>query len=73
MANSCVSGGVPPSVATRADAAHLQGEAADPVAEHADRVDHEVHGHGVGGVLGAGEAGLHHREAGLHEHDQEAR
>ena len=55
-----------------ADAAHLQREAADPVAEHADRVDHEVHRHRVRGVLGAGEPGLDHREAGLHEHDEEA-
>ena len=35
-------------------------------------VDHEVHAHGVRGVLRAGEAGLDHREAGLHEHDEEA-
>ena len=56
----------------RADAAHLQREAADPVAEHADRIDHEVHAHRVRGVLRAGEAGLDHREPGLHEHDEEA-
>ena len=55
-----------------ADAAHLEGEAADPVTEHADAVDHEVHGHGVACVFGAGESGLGQGEAGLHEHDQEA-
>ena len=36
------------------------------------RVDQEVHRHRVGDVLGAREAGLDQREAGLHEHDQEA-
>ena len=56
----------------RAHTAHLQGEAADPVAEHADGIDHEVHRHRVGGVLGPAEAGLHEREPRLHEHDQEA-
>ena len=57
--------------ADRADAAHLQRVAANPEAEQADRVDHEVHAHRVRGVLRAGEAGLHHREPGLHEHDEE--
>jgi hypothetical protein len=37
------------------------------------RPHHEIHqvlGHQVRRVLGAAEAGLDHREAGLHEHDQ---
>ena len=54
------------------DAAHLQRVAADPVPEHAYRVDHEVHRHGVRGILRAREAGLHHREPALHEHHEEA-
>jgi hypothetical protein len=56
-----------------ADAAHLEREAADPIPEHAERIDHEVHGHGVPGVLCLGEARLNHGEPGLHEHDQETR
>ena len=56
----------------RPNAAEHEGEAADVEAEHAQRIDHEVHGHGVRGVLGAAQAGFHQREAGLHEHDQEA-
>ena len=59
-------------VGDRADAAHLNGEADQPVGEHADAVHHEVHHHGVVGVLGAAEPGFDDREAGLHEHDQEA-
>ena len=62
-----------PRLATRADAAHLDGEADQPIGEHADAVHHEVHHHGVIGVLGAAEAGFDDGETRLHEHDQEAR
>ena len=55
-----------------ADAALLEGEAADPEGEHAHAVDHEVRHHDVHGALGPAEAGLHHGEACLHEHDQVA-
>ncbi len=55
------------------EAAGLNREADRPVRHHRDAVDHEVHGGGVRGILGAGEAGLDHREAELHQHDQEAR
>ena len=57
----------------RTEAAGLQREADRPVREHADAVHHEVHGEGVGGVLGPRETGLHHGEPGLHEHHEEAR
>ena len=70
--NSCDSVASLPNVAERADAAHLQGEADGPEAEDADRVDEEVHAHRVGDVLRAGQPGLDEREAGLHEHDEEA-
>ena len=60
-------------VADAADAAHLDAEADQPVGQHAHAVHHEVHHHGVVGVLGAAEARLHDGKAGLHEHDQEAR
>jgi hypothetical protein len=56
----------------RPHSAHLEGEAADPVPEHADGIDHVVHRERVGGVLRAREARLHHRETRLHEHDEEA-
>ncbi len=55
----------------RAHAAHLQGKTHGPVPDDADRVDQEVHADRVGGVLGAGEAGLDQGEPGLHEHHQE--
>ena len=54
------------------EAAAHEGEPADEEPEHAQRVHQEVHRHRVGGVLGADQAGLDQREAGLHEHDQEA-
>ena len=56
----------------RADAAHLNREADQPVGQHADAVHHEVHHHGVVGVLRAAQTGLDDGESGLHEHDQEA-
>ena len=57
--------------AERADPARLEREADGPIRQHRDAVHHEVHGDGVGRVLGAGEAGLDQREAGLHEHHEE--
>jgi hypothetical protein len=44
-----------------------------PERDAPQRVDHEVHGHRVARVLRATQAGLHEREARLHEHDQEPR
>ena len=55
------------------DAAHLQAEADEVEADDADGVDEEVHAHRVRGVLRARQARLHQGEAGLHEHDEEAR
>ena len=55
-----------------ADAAHLDREADQPVRQHADAVHHEIHHHGVIGVLGAAQARLDDGKPGLHEHDQEA-
>ena len=49
-----------------------EGEAADEEAEHPKGVDHEVHGHGVGGVFATDQAGFDQCETRLHEHDQEA-
>ena len=57
--------------AERADTAGLQCKADDPVRQHRDAVDHEVHGDRVRGIFGAREPGLDHREPGLHEHDKE--
>ena len=48
-------------------------EAVGPKAQTAERVDHEVHRERVRGVLGAAHPRFDHREAGLHEHDEEAR
>ena len=56
-----------------AQAAEGEPEADEEEAHDADGVDHEVHAHRVHRVLGPGEARLDQREAGLHEHDQEAR
>ena len=64
--------GMPPRLAIGADAALLDRESDQPVGQHADAVHHEVHHHGVVGVLGAAQAGLDDGESGLHEHDQEA-
>ena len=54
------------------DAAKLEGETGQPVADCADTEDHHVHHHGVGHVLVAGETRFHQRKTGLHEEDQEA-
>ena len=59
-------------VTDSAYATHLNGKADQPVGQHAHAVHHEVHHHGVIGVLGAAEASFHDGETGLHEHDQEA-
>jgi hypothetical protein len=56
----------------RAQPAGLQREPDRPVGEHADAVHHEVHRERVSGILRARKAGLDHREAGLHEHHEEA-
>ena len=77
LPNRCIvyselSGGVPPRLATAPTPPFLDREADQPVGEHADAVHHEVHHHGVVGVLGAAQTGLDDREAGLHEHDEEA-
>jgi hypothetical protein len=48
------------------------GEAVDPEAESAERVDHKVHGRSVGGVFRPAQTRLHKHKPGLHEHDQEA-
>ncbi len=53
--------------------AEHEGETANVKAQHAERIDHEIHGHGVVHVFGAGHARFHHGEPGLHEHDEEAR
>ena len=62
---------VAPERPKRADAARLEGESDRPVGQHRDAVDHEVHGDRVRGVFCPREAGLHHREPGLHEHHEE--
>ncbi len=46
---------------------------ADVEAQHAQGIDQEIHGHGMSRVLGAGQPRFHHRETGLHEHDEEPR
>ena len=56
-----------------AAAAEHESEAAEPEAQHAQRVDHEVHAHRVRRALGPAEAGGHQGEARLHEHDQKGR
>ena len=61
-----------PKIRHAADAAHLDGESDQPVGQHSDAINHEVHHHGVVGVLGAAQPGFHDRESRLHEHDQEA-
>ena len=52
--------------------AEHKGKPADPETQHADGVNHDIHAHGMHGVLGPGKARLHQREAQLHEHDQVA-
>ena len=47
-------------------------EAHRPVGQHADAVDHEVGHHHMHRAFRPAEAGLHHREPGLHEHHQVA-
>ena len=54
------------------DRAELQGKTDQPVADGANTEDHHVHHHGVGDVLGTGEARFDQRKAGLHEKDQKA-
>jgi len=54
--------------ATPARYPRTSGQNHDPEAQHTDGVNHHVHEHGVGRVLAA-EAGLHHGETRLHEHD----
>ena len=60
-------------IADTAHAAHLNRKADQPVGEHAHAVNHEIHHHGVIGVLGAAQSSLDNGETGLHEHDQETR
>ena len=60
-------------VRDRSHAAFLYRKPDCPVGEHADAVDHEVHHHGVVGVLRTAEPRFDDREAGLHEHDEEPR
>src|SRR5207247_16460 len=57
----------------RRRAARVEGDGNQPGGDHPEAVHHEVHHHGVVGVLRPAEAGLDQGEAGLHEHDQEAR
>ena len=54
------------------NATHLQGIAAHPIAKDANGINHEIHRHRVGNVLGAREAAFHHGKSRLHEHHQEA-
>ena len=54
-----------------AGAAEHQAEADEPVAGRADTKIHHVFHEDIAGVLGAGEACLAEREAGLHEVDEE--
>ncbi len=56
----------------RTNTAHLNGEAAKPVGEHADAIDHQVHHHGVVGIFCASKAGFEQGETELHEHHQVA-
>ncbi len=56
----------------RVDAAHHQCVSRDEKPDHAERIDQEVHAHGVSDVLGAAHAGFDQGKPGLHEHDQES-
>ena len=49
------------------DQAKHEGKAAQVKAQHAQRIDHEVHGHGVAGVLGAAQTGFDQCESCLPE------
>ena len=53
-------------------AAHLDGEADDPVGKQAASIHEEVHHVGVIGVLDSTQTRFNHGESGLHEHNQEA-
>src|SRR6266700_2013923 len=61
----------PPQVRypNEANAAELKGETCNEVPDHAKTVDHEIHTHGMTGVLGTTEPRFDEREAGLHKHD----
>ena len=72
MAYSLLSGLASAQHGCSGSAAHLDSKSADPVGEQTEAVDHEVHHHGVVGVLGAAQSGFDDGEAGLHEHNQEA-
>ena len=52
--------------------AEHEAEADEVEAEDADGVDHQIHRHRVGDILGPRQSGLDEGEAGLHEEDQEA-
>src|SRR5262249_8244377 len=41
-------------------------------AQHAERINHEVHGHRMGRVLRTAQTGFDESETSLHEHDEEA-
>ena len=62
----------PAQISVAGGAAHLDGEADNPVGEQPARIDEEVHHVGVVGVFHATEPGFNHGETGLHEHDQKA-
>src|SRR4051812_27081470 len=55
-----------------ADPTHLDRKSAYPVSEQAEAVDHEIHHHGVIGILRATKAGFNDCKPGLHEHDQKS-
>ena len=54
----------------RADTPHLNRKTNQPICKHADAVDHEIHHHGMVGILGPTQAGLHNGKPRLHEHDK---
>ena len=62
----------PPRFPLPGGAAHLDGEADNPVREQPTRVHEEVHHVGVVCVLHAAQTRFDHGESGLHEHDQKA-
>ena len=64
--------GITAQSADGAQSAEHEGKPADVESEHAQGIDHQVHGHGMSRILGPGKARLHHGESRLHEHDQEA-
>ena len=53
------------------DAAHHEAVAGEPETEDADRIDDQVHRHGVDRVFRARKTRLDHRESELHEHHEE--